>query len=157
MTGDASSPSPFVEAIHIAKAARLDMVSIDSATLTAGKGIAGDRYEEARHRHITIQSQDGLDEASAELGAPIVPGSTRRNITISNGEIPSKPGDRIRIGTVEAEVVRIAAPCKMLDDVIGVGARTALRYRAGSVFRVLAGGTIKVGDRIELSPESDEE
>ena len=54
------------------------------------------------------------------------------------------------------EVVRVAAPCKLLDDTIGRGAQGALRRRAGSVCRVLEGGTVSVGDawRIE-SPTSD--
>lgn len=128
----------------------------DSITLTAGKGIPGDRYENSRHRHITVQSQTDLDEASIKLGSPIAAADTRRNITVSSGEVPSRPGDRISIGSVELEVVRIAAPCKLLDDGIVAGARVALRRRAGSVFRVLAGGTIEVGDLVNVvltSPE----
>ena len=46
------------------------------------------------------------------------------------------------------EVVRVAAPCKLLDDTIGRGAQEALRRRGGSVFRVLEGGSIAVGDGV---------
>jgi MOSC domain-containing protein YiiM len=46
--------------------------------------------------------------------------------------------------------VRVAAPCKLLDDTLGRGAQEALRRRAGSVFRVLQGGTIRVGDEVVL-------
>lgn len=130
------------------------MKAVEEVTFTAGKGIPGDRYENSRHRHVTIQSQSDLDEASAALGTPIDPPATRRNITISTGSVPAKPGQRLRIGTVQFEVVRIAAPCKLLDDTIGDGARTALRRRAGSVFRVLTGGTIKLRDPVDL-PDSD--
>jgi len=35
------------------------------------------------------------------------------------------------IGDVELEVVRVAAPCRLLDDGIGPGAAVALRRRAG--------------------------
>ena len=49
---------------------------------------------------------------------------------------------------VRDNVVRIAAPCKLLDDGNGDGARHALRRRAGTVFRVLAGGPITVGDEV---------
>src|ERR687892_628300 len=63
---------------------------------------------------------------------------------------PTTPGERLRIGDVDLEVVRVAAPCKLLDDVIGSGARTALRGRAGSVCRALSSGNIAVGDPVRL-------
>lgn len=53
------------------------------------------------------------------------------------------------------EVVRVAAPCKLLDDTIGRGAQEALRRRGGSVFRELEGGTITVGDVVRLLPGAD--
>ena len=144
------TPEPHVSSIHIAPGSRLPMKPVQEVTLTAGKGLPGDRYENSRHRHVTIQSQTGLDQAAAALGAPIRPSATRRNITISSGSVPDKPGQRMRIGTVQFEVVRIAAPCKLLDDAIGDGARSALRRRAGSVFRVLSGGTIRLQDSVDL-------
>jgi MOSC domain-containing protein YiiM len=45
----------------------------------------------------------------------------------------------------------VAAPCKLLDDTIGPGAQEALRRRAGSVCRVLASGTVRVGDAVDLA------
>ena len=66
------------------------------------------------------------------------------------GDVPRDPGARIAVGPVLLEVVRVAAPCKLLDDTIGVGAQEALRRRAGSVCRVLESGTIRVGDPVDL-------
>ncbi|MGI9616982.1 MAG: MOSC domain-containing protein [Acidimicrobiales bacterium] len=149
MTGDDAKPT--VVSIHIALATRLPMRSVDSVEAEAGAGLVGDRYHGSRHRHVTIQSADGLAEASSDLGREIDPGTTRRNLTISHGIVPSTPGDRLRVGTVDLEVVRIAAPCKLLDDVVGDGARIALRRRAGSVCRVLSSGLITVGDEVELA------
>ena len=84
---------------------------------------------------------------SAEIfGSPIPAGLTRRNITLTGGSIPRDPGSIIRIGDVVLEVVRVAAPCKLLDDTIGVGAQHALRHRGGSICRVLEGGSVAVGD-----------
>ncbi len=84
------------------------------------------------------------------LGSEVDAGATRRNITVSTGPVPTTPGARLRLGQVDLEVVRIAAPCKLLDDVIGDGARTALRRRAGTVCRLLSSGRISVGDRFEI-------
>ena len=65
--------------------------------------------------------------------------------------MPTTPGERLRIGDVDLEVVRVAAPCKLLDDVIGTGARNALRRRAGSICRALSSGIIAVGDPAHLA------
>jgi MOSC domain-containing protein YiiM len=143
---------PTVDSIHVAKATRLPMRAVDRVGVEAGKGIVGDRYHGTRHRHVTVQSADGLREATDAFSAEVPAGLTRRNLTISDGVVPRTPGDRIRIGTVLLEVVRVAAPCKLLDDTIGRGAQEALRRRAGSVFRVLEGGEIAVGDEVDLMP-----
>ena len=139
-----------VVAIHIAKARRLPTRAVESVVAEAGKGLVGDRYHGARHRHVTIQSQELLDLAAEELGYSFDAGATRRNITVDEGEIPTKPGTRLWIGEVELEVVRVSAPCRLLDDWIGPGAAAALRRRGGSVCRLLGSGTIRAGDAVEF-------
>ena len=143
--------SPVVTAIHIAPASRLPMRAVESVQVEAGLGIVGDRYHGTKHRHVTVQSQTALDAATKDLGSPVEPGGTRRNITISRGDVPTTPGERLRIGDVDLEVVRVAEPCKLLDDAIGTGARTALRRRAGSVCRALSSGSLAVGDPVRLA------
>jgi MOSC domain-containing protein YiiM len=140
--------NPTVVSIHIAKASRLPMQAKDRVEVEAGKGIVGDRYHGTKHRHVTMQSRETLDEAAATFGAEVPSHLTRRNITISDGVVPREPGARLRIGDVLLEAVRVAAPCKLLDDTIGAGAQEALRRRAGTVFRVLEGGEIAVGDEV---------
>lgn len=126
------------------------MRSVDDVAAEAGKGLLGDRYHGSRHRHVTVQSRAALDQAAAELRNPFGSEATRRNITVDSGEIPTRPGALLRIGEVDLEVVRAAAPCRLLDDAIGPGAAAALRGRAGSVCRVLTSGTIRVGDPVEF-------
>lgn len=145
-------PAPTVHAIHIAKATRLPMRAVPSVEAEAGKGLVGDRYHGAKHRHVTVQSREALDAAAARFGADIPSELTRRNVTLSHGEVPREPGSRLRIGDVLLEAVRVAAPCKLLDDTIGTGAQEALRRRAGTVFRVLESGTIRIGD-VAILPE----
>ena len=144
-----------VVAIHIAKARRLPTRAVDSVYAEAGKGLVGDRYHGARHRHVTIQSQELLDRAAEQLGHEFDAGATRRNITVDAGEIPTKPGTRLWIGDVELEVVRLAAPCRLLDDWIGPGAMAAMHRRGGSVCRLLSSGTIRVGDAVRAEPASE--
>lgn len=137
-----------VVALHVAPGSRLPMKPVDHVVAEAGKGIVGDRYHGTKHRHVSVQSAESLAEAAEVFGAPIDPAGTRRNVTISDGEVPRQPGDRVRIGDALLEVVRVAAPCKLLDDTLGRGAQEALRRRGGSIFRVLEGGDIRVGDPV---------
>lgn len=139
---------PTVVALHLAKATRLPMQAKDRVEVEAGKGIVGDRYHGTRHRHVTVQSRESLDEAAVAFGDDVPSHLTRRNITVSHGTVPREPGARLRIGEVLLEAVRVAAPCKLLDDTIGSGAQEALRRRAGTVFRVLEGGSITLGDEV---------
>ena len=123
----------------------------DSVVVEQGKGIVGDRYHGSRHRQVTVQSREALNRAAEQLGHPFDSGATRRNITVDSGDIPTTPGTRFRIGEVELEVVRVAAPCRLMDDSVGPGAAAALRGRAGSACRVLSSGTIRIGDPVEIA------
>jgi MOSC domain-containing protein YiiM len=146
-----------VHAIHIAPGRRLPTKSVPSVEAEAGAGLVGDRYHGSKHRHVTVQALDDLAAATEALGRPVDPGLTRRNITLTRGPIPTRPGGRMRIGDVELEVVRIAAPCRLLDDDLGPGAMQALRSpRGGTVFRLLSSGTISVGDEaVAEQPETE--
>lgn len=137
-----------VVAIHVAPGRRLPVKSVDEVVAEAGKGLVGDRYHGTKHRHVTVQSATQLEAGATQLGREIPWSGTRRNITLSHGEVPTTPGTRLQIGDVLLEVVRIAAPCRLLDDELGPGAAEALRRRAGTCFRVLEGGVISVGAEV---------
>jgi len=141
---------PVLTSIHVAKGRRLPMRTVEGATVEAGRGIVGDRYHGARHRQVSVQSAAALRAASEACGADVPAELTRRNLTVDDGDVPTAPGSLIRVGAVLLEVVRVAAPCKLLDDTIGRGAQEALRRRGGSICRVLEGGEIVVGDLVDL-------
>lgn len=143
--------SPSVVAIHVAPGRRLPTKSVESVEAEAGVGLVGDRYHGTKHRHVTVQALEDLEAAAEVLGRAVDPGLTRRNVTLDHGPLPTRPGERLRIGDVELEVVRIAAPCRLLDDWLGPGAMQALKSpRGGTVFRLLSSGTIRVGDEVDL-------
>ena len=145
-----------VVSIHVAKASRLPMRAVDRGEAETGVGLVGDRYHGTRHRHVTVQSLEELRIAEEKHGRAIDPGLTRRNVTISAGALDRKPGARILIGaTIELEVVRDAAPCKLLEDTLGRDARLALSRRAGVICRILQGGTLATGDDVTLIPRKN--
>ena len=63
-----------------------------------GHGITGDRYENARHRQVTVQTLEEIAAAEAEVGRSLDAVQTRRNITLSGGRLDRTPGARIVIG-----------------------------------------------------------
>ena len=139
-----------VTAIHVAKGRRLPTRAVDQVTAEAGRGLVGDRYHGSKHRHVSVQAADALAKAAEILGRPVPPELTRRNVTISGKSVPTQPGTRLRIGPVLLEAVRVAAPCKLLDDTLGAGAQGALRRRAGTIFRILESGVIALDSPVTL-------
>ncbi len=99
-------------------------------------------------RQLTIVSTEELDEAAEEWGQPIPPGATRRNVTISGMRLPRKAGAKLRLGAVIVEVDQDCAPCGLMENCVGEGAKQALVERAGVRARILEGGTISVGDPV---------
>ncbi len=146
---------PVVTSIHVAKGRRLPMRPVAQVQAEAGAGLVGDRYHGTRHRHVSVQSLEELAEGSQRLGGPVPPEGTRRNVTLSHGRVPTRPGTRVRLGSALLEVVRKAAPCRILDDEIAPGAARALHDRAGTILRVLESGDIAVGDTFVVLPSPD--
>jgi MOSC domain-containing protein YiiM len=139
-----------VAALHIAPERKAPMVAVDHVEAEAGRGLIGDRYVGTRHRHVSVQSLEELAETSAAWGAPVPASATRRNVTLASGRVPTTPGARIVIGDVELEVVRKAAPCRVMETSVGPGAARAMHERGGAICRVLTSGTIAVGDPVEV-------
>jgi MOSC domain-containing protein YiiM len=136
-----------VTALYVAAEHHGAMEPREAIAVEEGRGIVGDRYHGSRHRHVTVQAAADVEAAAADLGSPVTPPMTRRNVTI-DVPVPTEPGTRIVIGDVLLEVVRIAAPCKIMETSIGPGGRTALRRRGGTAFRALSSGTIRLGDPV---------
>lgn len=145
-----TNPPPAVVGLQVSAATRMAMRAVDTVEIATGAGITGDRYENARHRQVTVQTLEELGLAEAELGRTIDPLLTRRNITLSTGRLDRTPGATLAIGEVLLEVVRDAAPCKLLEDNLGRDAKLALHKRAGVVCRTLAGGQITIGTTASL-------
>jgi MOSC domain-containing protein YiiM len=138
-----------VVAIHVAAHAGAPMEAVSFADCREDFGLVGDRYARAGSRgQVTIVAQELLDEAAAEWGAAIGPGSTRRNVTIAGIALPPI-GGRLGLGDVVLEITGPAEPCGLMDECIGEGAKSALVGRAGVRSRVVRGGRLSVDDSVQ--------
>lgn len=122
--------------------------------LVAGVGIVGDRHA-GKRRQVTIVCTGELAEAAALHGVDAIDGAaTRRNIVVDTATLPRTHGTAFRVGDVGFEVWRDCAPCELMDDLFGPGARTALRERCGISATVTSGGTIRLGDHLVVDTRS---
>ena len=142
-----------VERISLAPDNGAELVVVDEAEAITGIGLVGDRHAGNAARQVSIQSQTELAQASERLGRTIDVDLTRRNITLDSGELPRIRGQRLIIGSVELEVFSDAPPCALMTELIGKGARPALKKLAGIHCRVIVGGEIHIGDDMELVEE----
>ena len=99
---------------------------------------------------MTLVSAEELGQASEELGHPIPPGATRRNITIEGLTLHDRAGQRLALGEAVIQITRNAAPCELMETCVGTGARKALENRAGVRAVVEKGGTIRPGDPVRI-------
>ena len=129
-----------------------DLVEHDTVTLVAGRsgGILGDRHL-GRRRAVTVVCTGELERAATSHGVPAIDAvATRRNIVVDLDELPRRHGTRFTIGATTLEVWRDCAPCSLMDEFFGDGARVALAQRCGISASVVVGGDIRVGDEITV-------
>ncbi len=142
-----------VEAIYLRPGARVPVRSVPRAVARAGEGLEGDHAGGGR-RQVTILSLEAWREACRELGADLDPGVRRANVLVSGVDLRACLGRRLRLGTVEVEVLGETRPCELMDDDGRIGLDAALRkdWRGGVFGAVRTGGTLAVGDPVQ--PES---
>ncbi len=130
-----------------------DLVEHDSITLITDVGIDGDRHA-GKKRQVTVVCTGELAEAATEHGVEAIDGvATRRNIVVDAPSLPRAHGTPFSIGDVEFEVWRDCAPCELMDQTFGDGAKHALRNRCGIAATVVAGGVIRLGDALLVPAE----
>ena len=141
--------------IHICPAKSQPMQALETAKLVEGRGIDGDRYflETGTYsgipgpdRQVTLIEAEMLERVAEDCGEAIAMDEHRRNLTVSGVPLQHLVGQRIRVGEVLLEGVRINQPCKYLNLMLKRDVYMALWNRSGLNCRVVEGGEIRVGD-----------
>lgn len=130
---------------------RAAMETLDEAEVSEQTGVARDSRGKPGGRTVTVLSARAWREVCAELGADI-PWTTRRaNLLVDDIDLPHRAGPIIEIGEVRLEVTMEVDPCSRMDEQVE-GLRKVLtpEWRGGVGCRVLAGGTISVGDPVTI-------
>ncbi len=120
------------------------MKPVASALAVAGKGLKGDAsFGRDKRQILTIEN-----ETLKEFGLPI--GDVRENITVEGVQLAGMlAGTQVRVGDALLEVTMDCAPCEFIEDK-RPGLQAAMAGRRGTLFRVVEGGEIKVGDSVAI-------
>ena len=137
-----------VEAIHLGTSETPELWTVDSVRAVAGKGLEGDRYffESGAKpgQALTLVEQDVVEDAG------LLPGATRRQLTVSGTGLNDLIGKRFRVGLVECYGVELCEPCTHLEQMTRPGIIKDLAHRAGINADILSDGVISVGDQIRV-------
>jgi MOSC domain-containing protein YiiM len=131
--------------LQIKPASGAPMEPVPSVTAIAGYGLKDDASAGNNRRQVLIIERELLDEFQLPAG------DVRENITVQGIQLAGMaPGTRVRVGQAVLEATLDCAPCQFIEDK-RPGLRAMMVGKRGTLFKVIEGGEITVGDRIEVS------
>ena len=138
-----------LEAIWIKRAHRGRMDSVETGTLVAGRGLAGNA-DQGRRRQVTLIEREVWERLMVEVGGSISPAARRANLMVSGIALAETRERVLRVGACRLRVGGETRPCERMDEALP-GLRHAMgRNWGGGVFaEVLGDGEIAVGDEVE--------
>ena len=146
-----------VEDIFVTSKGSTPMERVEEIRVVEGRGIEGDRYAEGTGFwtqygdvcEVTLIQGEHLDEIEAQ-GLGVRNGEHRRNIVVRGVDLLGLKGREFRVGEATLRYDRSRPPCRHVQDMSEPGMTRALRNRGGICVRVVEGGTIRVGDGVEV-------
>jgi MOSC domain-containing protein YiiM len=143
--------------IYVATSAGAPMRRVTEIRAIAGAGLQGDRYASGSGHwrrtdacEVTLVDAADVERAQRKSGIAFGAGEHRRNLVVRGIPLDAYRDRQLRIGEVLLEFHRLRPPCGYLDRLLARGASKALGRGAGIGLRVVEGGTLRVGDGVEL-------
>ena len=135
--------------IWIKRAHRGNMDAAVTATLVAGRGLAGNAHQGGR-RQVTLMDLERWLELMDRLGGDLDTSVRRANMVIDSLELFDSRGRTLRIGGARLRILGEMQPCERMDDALpGLEAAMRERWGGGVYAEVIEGGDISVGDEVE--------
>ena len=135
--------------IWIKRAHRGNMDAAVTATLVAGRGLAGNAHQGGR-RQVTLMDLERWLELMDRLGGDLDTSVRRANLVIDSLELFDSRGRTLRIGGARLRILGEMQPCERMDDALpGLEAAMRDRWGGGAYAEVIEGGEISVGDAVE--------
>ena len=100
---------------------------------------------------MTIIEREVWDALMQETNASAPPSTRRANLMISGVSLADTRKRVLRIGDTRLEIAGETKPCERMEEAVpGLRAVMYPNWRGGAFAKVLSGGAIRVGDRVEF-------
>jgi MOSC domain-containing protein YiiM len=130
--------------LQIKPAEGAPMKPMQSVIAITGYGLKDDANAGRSQRQVLIIERELLDEFQLPVG------DVRENITVQGIPLAGMaPGTRVRVGQALLEATLDCKPCEFIEDK-QPGLRAAMEGKRGTLFKVIEGGEINVGDEIAI-------
>ena len=144
-----------IRAISVSEQKGIKKVNVPEAELRAGFGIVGDAHAGNWERQVSLLEIESIDMMAAK-GANVSPGDFAENITTEGIDLSElEIGEKLKLGTeAEIKITKFGKQCHgrcIIYEQIG----DCIMPRRGVFAKVNRGGSIRVGDTIEVIPDGD--
>jgi molybdopterin adenylyltransferase len=127
---------------------------VGSGVLRVDWGIEGDAHAGNWHRQVSLLAMESIDKVRAK-GLNVHPGDFAENITTEGIELYTLPvGTHMRLGSALAEVTQIGKVCHKGCTIFELSGDCVMP-REGIFVKILAPGTVSVGDAVTILPPSE--
>ena len=122
------------------------------AALTDG-GLDGDRYADPANRRgpdyqVTLIESENIAAFSEMVELPFTPDMPRRNIVTQGIRLNDLCGTTFKVGSATLEGLELCEPCSLFAKRTHRDVLKFFRRRGGLRARIVAGGTIHIGDSV---------
>lgn len=126
---------------------------VQSGEVVAGRGLVGDRFfcpdgVTDPGKEMTLIESEALAALAAECEIHLEPGQSRRSLLTRGVPLNHLVGKEFQVGAVRLRGIRLCEPCAHLESLTAEGVRNGLIHRGGLRAQIVAGGAIRVGDKI---------
>lgn len=147
-----------LEWIGLSRKRRGKVEAVQQAVLKPGTGIEGEHHAQSGHsdRQVTLIQHEHLAVVAALLDRnEVSPELLRRNLAVSGVNVLALKDKQFRIGEALLEGTGPCAPCSRMEENLGPGGYTAMLGHGGITAKVLEGGTLHIGDAVQIVNRPD--
>ena len=145
-------------AIYITPARLGAMQRVESAIAEAGSGLVGDRYYRPGGStlskvpgEITLIEAEAIQDVVDDYELTFDASQSRRNLVTRGVPLNHLVRREFQVGEVRLVGIELCEPCAHLEKLSVRGIKKALIHRGGLRTRIVTGGVLREGDRIELA------
>lgn len=144
------STTGLIKSIAVRGVSRAPMQEQPQVEVTLQGGIIQD-YRGTGLRQVTFLDTAQWQQVLEELGVDLPWHTRRANVLIEGIDLPATVGRRLQIGACRFAIGGETTPCQRMDELhAGLRGILAPAMRGGVWGKVLQGGTLQVGDSVQV-------